>query len=232
MRLVVDWQGVAPVQKPDNWDPTNPGDPHYNWSYLDVGVTEAVKHGLNPLLLVDGAPKWAQRCTSPIGQTTELCDPDPAAFANFATAAARRYSGTFDGLPRVQYWQGLNEPNYTGFFFPQFNTDFKALSPGLYRTLINSFYDAINAVDPSNIVIGGGLGPTEQKGINIGPMRFTRRTALHEAARNRNRLKALRRAASSFDVFDVHSYTTGGPTHEGRPNDVQMGDLGKTDETC
>jgi hypothetical protein len=30
-----------------------------------------------------------------------------------------------------------------------------------------------------------------------------------------------------FDAFDVHSYTTGGPTHEGRPNDVQAGDLGK-----
>jgi hypothetical protein len=30
-----------------------------------------------------------------------------------------------------------------------------------------------------------------------------------------------------FDVFDIHSYSTGGPTHEGRPNDVQMGDLAK-----
>ena len=30
-----------------------------------------------------------------------------------------------------------------------------------------------------------------------------------------------------FDIFDIHPYTTGGPTHEERPNDVQLGDLGK-----
>jgi len=226
VRLVVDWQGIAPNQKPDSWDPTNPGDSHYNWSYLDSGVTEAVRQGLNPLLLVDGAPKWAQRCNSPIGQTTELCDPDPAALAAFATAAARRYSGTFGGLPRVQYWEGLNEPNYTGFFFPQFNTEFKALSPGLYRTLLNSFYDAVNGVDPSNIVIGGGLGPTEQKGINIGPLRFTRELL---CMKGREKPKPVPGCESGvrLDAIDVHSYTTGGPTHEGRPNDVQMGDLAK-----
>jgi hypothetical protein len=226
VRLVVGWEDIAPKQKPDNWDPTNPGDPHYNWAYLDSGVTEAAQHGLNPLLLVDGAPKWAQRCTSPIGQTTELCDPDPAALAAFATAAARRYSGTFNGLPRVQYWEGLNEPNYTGFFFPQFNTEFKALSPWLYRALINSFYDAVNAVDPSNVVIGGGLGPTEKKGVNIGPMRFTRELLCMKGQTNPKPIKGCE-GGVRLDAIDVHSYTTGGPTHEGRPNDVQMGDLAK-----
>ena len=34
-------------------------------------------------------------------------------------------------------------------------------------------------------------------------------------------------AGVRLDAIDVHSYTTGGPTHEGRPNDVQMGDLAK-----
>jgi hypothetical protein len=227
VRLVVDWQSIAPAQPPAGWDPTNPADPHYrDWSYLDTGVTEAVRHGLNPLLLVDGAPKWAQRCVSPIGQTTERGDPDPAALGAFATAAARRYSGTFAGLPRVQYWEGLNEPNYTGFFFPQFNTEFKALSPYLYRNLINSFYDAVNAVDPSNIVIGGGLGPTEKKGVNIGPMRFTRELLCMKGTTNPKPIKGCE-GGVRLDAIDVHSYSTGGPTHEGRPNDVQAGDLGK-----
>ncbi|HWJ42052.1 MAG TPA: hypothetical protein VNR67_01340 [Solirubrobacterales bacterium] len=226
VRLVLDWEGVAPETLPSSWDPTNPADPHYNWGYVDTGVIEAVQHGLNPLLLVDGAPKWAQRCTSPIGQTTEVCDPHPAALAAFATAAARRYSGTFNGLPRVQYWEGLNEPNYTGFFFPQFNTEFKPLSPGLYRALINNFYDAVNAVDPSNIVVGGGLGPTEKKGVNIGPLRFTRELLCMKGHVKPKPIKGCE-GGVRLDAIDVHSYTTGGPTHEGRPNDVQMGDLGK-----
>ncbi len=29
-----------------------------------------------------------------------------------------------------------------------------------------------------------------------------------------------------FDIFAIHPYTTGGPSHEGRVNDVQLGDLG------
>ena len=227
VRLVLDWAHIAPEKAPASWNPTDPADPNYrDWSYIDSGVTEAIRHGLTPLLLVDGAPKWAQRCVSPIGQTTEMCDPDPAQLAAFATAAARRYSGTFAGLPRVQYWEGLNEPNYTGFFFPQFNTEFKALSPYLYRNLINSFYDAVNAVDPSNIVIGGGLGPTEQKGINIGPLRFTRELLCMKGHVKPKPIKGCE-GGVRMDAIDVHSYSTGGPTHEGRPNDVQMGDLAK-----
>jgi hypothetical protein len=30
-----------------------------------------------------------------------------------------------------------------------------------------------------------------------------------------------------FDIFAIHPYTTGSPTHEGGPNDVELGDLGK-----
>jgi hypothetical protein len=227
VRLVLSWPSVAPTSPPPSWDPTNPADPHYDWSYIDTGVIEAVSHGLNPVLLVDGAPKWAQRCKSPPGlQLTEMCDPDPAALAAFATAAARRYSGAFAGLPRVQYWGGLNEPNLTLFFFPQFNTEGKGLSAGLYRALINSFYAAIKAVDPSNLVIGGGLGPTELKGYNIGPMRFTRELLCMKGRKAPKPIKGCE-GGVHFDIYDVHPYSTGGPRHEGRPNDVQIGDLGK-----
>jgi hypothetical protein len=227
VRLTVDWEGIAPQTPPAAWDPTNPADPNYKWSYLDTGVIEATRQGLNPLLLIDSPPKWAQRCVSPPHlQLTEVCDPDPAALAAFATAAARRYSGAFGGLPRVQYWQGLNEPNLTLFFFPQFNTEFKPLSPALYRTLINSFYDAINAVDPSNVVVAAGLGPTELKGYNVGPMKFTRLLLCMKGTAKPKPTKGCP-GGVRFDAFDIHPYSSGGPTHEGRPNDVQSGDLPK-----
>lgn len=227
VRLNLDWDAVAPDQLPASWDPTNPADPHYDWSYIDTGVTEAVKAGLNPVLLVDGAPKWAQRCASPPGlQLSEMCDPDPNALAAFATAAARRYSGSFDGLPRVQYWGAVNEPNLTVFFFPQFNTAGQGLSPGLYRNLVNSFYGAIKAVDPTDLVIGGGLGPTELKGYNIGPMRFTRELLCMKGRTNPKPTKGCA-GGVHFDIYDIHPYSTGGPTHEGQPNDVQIGDLAR-----
>jgi hypothetical protein len=227
VRLVLNWEAVAPKALPPAWDPANPADAHYDFSYVDVGVTEAVRHGLTPLLIVDGAPKWAQRCTTPPGlQLTDLCDPDPAALATFATAAARRYSGNFGGLPRVQYWQGLNEPNLTLFFFPQMNTEGKGLSAGLYRNLINAFYAAIKAVNSENLVLAAGLGPTELKGYNIGPMRFTRELLCMKGTAKPKPIRGCP-GGVSFDIFDIHPYSTGGPTHEGQPNDVQTGDLPK-----
>jgi hypothetical protein len=228
VRLQVSWPDIAPKVKPASWTPENPADPHYDWSYLDVGVNDAMRVGLQPVLEIDGAPTWAQRCKSPPGlQATELCDPDPAMLAAFATAAARRYSGSFGGLPRVQYWQGLNEPNLTLFFYPQFNTELKGLSAGLYRTLINSFYTAIKTVNPANLVLAAGLGPTELKGYNIGPLRFTRELLCMKGTTHPKPIKGQCSEGVHFDIFDIHPYTTGGPNHEGRANDVQMGDLDK-----
>jgi hypothetical protein len=228
VRLSVPWSLVAPMNRPAAWDPESPADPHYDWDYIDTGVHNAVAAGLVPMLLIDGAPQWAQRCLSPPGlQHGNLCDPDPAALAQFATAIARRYSGNFGGLPRVQYWQGLNEPNLTIFFFPQFNTAGRSLSPDLYRNLINSFSAAIKAVDPANRVIAAGLGPTELKNYNIGPMKFTRELLCMKGKTNPKPIKGKCKGGVHFDIFDIHPYTTGSPTHEGRVNDVQLGDLGK-----
>ncbi len=91
--------------------------------------------GLTPVLQVRSAPHWAQRCLGET-KTDPPCDPDPADLADFTTAAARRYSGSFGDLPRVRYWQGLNEPNLSFFFYPQYVGD-KPVSPFLYRALIN-----------------------------------------------------------------------------------------------
>ncbi len=49
----------------------------------------------------------------------------------------------------MQYWQALNEPNLSLFFIPQFDTSGQALSPDLYRNLVNSFYAAVKSVNAS-----------------------------------------------------------------------------------
>ncbi|MGH3427198.1 MAG: hypothetical protein ACRDQZ_06475, partial [Mycobacteriales bacterium] len=104
----VRWGDIAPKKLPAAWNPENPADPNYDWEFTDLWVSRAVAAGLTPVLQIRGAPLWAQRC--PSEETDAPCNPDPEALAAFATAAARRYDGTFGGLPRVRYWQGLNEP--------------------------------------------------------------------------------------------------------------------------
>ncbi len=218
------WASVAPKQAPGAWNPEDPADPNYDWEFIDQWVTRAVAAGLTPVLQVRGAPLWAHRCHS--GESDVPCNPDPAALAAFATAAARRFSGNFGGLPHVTYWQGLNEPNLSLFFAPQFDGD-KPVSPYLYRTLINSFYAAIKAVDPSNLVIAGGLGPIAVPKYTIGPMRFTRLLLCMKGHNKPRPTKGDCEGGVHFDIFDMHPYTTGGPTHEGGVNDVQLGDLQK-----
>jgi hypothetical protein len=227
VRIPLHWDATAPDLQPASWQPDDPRDPRYRWDNSDEAVVQAVRAGLTPVLQVNDAPTWAQRCTSPAVLPSAICDPDPAALAAFATAAASRYSGHLPGLPRVQYWQGLNEPNLSLFFFPQFNTEGKALSPDLYRTLINSFYSAVKAVDGSNLVISAGLGPIEVPPWTMGPMHFARLLLCMKGTRNPRPLAGDCGGGVHFDIFAIQPYTTGSPEHEGRVNDVQLGDLPK-----
>ena len=221
----VRWSEVAPANQPATWNPADPADPHYDWERIDRWVVDAVQNGLTPLLQVRSAPTWVQRCPSAQIDNGGPCNPDPAALAAFATAAARRYSGQFGGLPRVQYWQGLNEPNLGLFFNPQYEGD-KPVSPYLYRALINSFYSAIKAVDPSDLVLAAGLSPLTVPG-SLPPMRFARLLLCMSGGKHPRPTGGDCEGGVSFDIFDVHPYTSGGPTHKGGANDIEIGDLGK-----
>jgi hypothetical protein len=216
------WRSVAPKAQPGAWDPANPADSHYDWEFFDLWVGRAVEAGLTPILQVRGAPDWAQRCSPPAPDSP--CNIDPVALEAFARAAASRYSGSFQGLPRVRYWQGLNEPNLIYYFRPQFQGG-KIVSPIVYRRLINRFYAAIKSVNPSNFVIAAGLSPLAQQGFSVGPMNFTRRLLCMTGRQDPKPLPGKCEGGVHFDIFDVHPYTSGGPTHEGGIDDVELGDI-------
>ncbi|HEU4736291.1 MAG TPA: hypothetical protein VFS48_04600 [Solirubrobacterales bacterium] len=226
VRIPLNWQNTAPTAPPASWQPDNPADPNYDW-HNDADVINAIAAGMTPVLQIDEAPVWAQRCQTPNVLAYAICDPDPAALAAFATAAARRYSGAFAGLPKVQYWQALNEPNLSLFFFPQYDTSGKGLSPGLYRKLLNGFYDAVKAVDPTNLVLAAGLGPIAVPQWTMGPMRFARELLCMKGHNNPKPAKGNCEGGVRADIFAIQPYTTGGPTHVGGINDVQLGGLGK-----
>lgn len=225
VRLTIGWAEVAPRKKPKAWDPTDPNDSHYWWPNVDRQVINAVAAGLTPVIALTGAPPWGQGCNSTPGFQGSVCNLDIAAFANFVTAIAKRYSGTFPGLPRVSYWQAQNEPNSGLFFNPQFDANGQPVSPDLYRNLLNAFSTAIKAVDPTNLVVGAGLAPLARPGGTIGPLAFTRRL-LCMRGQKRPKPTAGCEGGVPLDIFAMNPYTTGGPTHSARgADDVSLGDL-------
>lgn len=239
IRIPLYWGGAAPEKLPQSealyepgpqyasWNPEDPGDPHYEWGESDDDVVRAVAAGLTPVLQVDGAPDWAQRCRTPPVVVPAICNPDPAALRAFATAAARRYSGATPGLPAVRHWQALNEPNLSLFFFPQYDTAGNALSPELYRHLVNAFYAGIKTVSEDNVVLAAGLGPIAVPPWTIGPMQFARELLCMRGSRRPKPTPGDCGGGVRFDVFAIQPYTTGAPTRKGKANDVQLGDLGK-----
>jgi hypothetical protein len=218
------WANVAPAKPPASWNPADPADPNYDWSGIDEWVRNAVGAGLTPLLQVRGAPLWAQRCQ---GTTEAPCDIDPAALRAFAEAAVSRYSGKFAGLPRVRYWQALNEPNLSLFFAPQY-VNGRTVSPYVYRRLLNSFYAGAKAADPSSLVLAAGLGPYTVPGYTIGPMAFTRKLLCMQGREHPHPTNSKCEGGVHFDIYDIHPYTAGAPSHKGpQLDDVELGDLAK-----
>ncbi len=227
VRIQLFWSATAPNLQPAEWNPADPQDPAYNWVASDEAVRNALAAGLTPLLQIDGAPQWAQRCKPPKLFPGATCDPNPADLRAFGAAAAERYSGRTPGVPAVEYFQGLNEPNLSLFFFPQYEVGGKALSPFMYRDLINAFYAGVKASNPSALVVLAGLGPIEVPQLTIGPMKFAQLMLCMSGGKHPKPTKDDCDGGVHFDIFAVQPYTTGGPTHQGRRNDVEIGDLPK-----
>ncbi len=220
-RVGLFWDRIVSANEPSNWDPTDPADPHYNWAEIDHQVTASVAAGVTPMIQIFSAPRWAERCVAP-GEPG-ICNPDPVDFQRFTAAAVKRYSGDFEGLPKVRYWEPWNEPNLHIFFKPQ-RVGKKRPSPTLYRELLNRFAAVVKNSDSSNLVVGGGLAPLGGT-ASIGPLDFARRML---CMTGRKKPKPIRGCSGTarFDIWAVNPYTTGGPTQSAiSPDDVQLGDV-------
>jgi hypothetical protein len=208
IRLLVNWREVAPATPPPGFDPSNPGDPAYDWSGFEAELLPAVAAGLQPIVVIRSAPAWAESAGDGRPGTNR---PDPAQFARFGTALARRYSGSFAGLPRIRRFQAWNEPNHFGFLNPQFEGT-ALVSVSTYAGLVNAFADAVHAVHADNIVIAGGLAPFQNPSPAVSPpLRFLRDLLCMSGGA---RPKPTCQTALRFDAWTHHPYTAGGPTHK------------------
>ena len=211
------------------FDPTDPASPYYNWTEYDRMVRNSDAKGLQVAFSIVGAPRWA-RISSCVGSA--ICSPKPSDYADFATAAARRYSGTFDPgdgsgvLPRVRVWQAWVEPNLYLFYKPIFRANGSAVAPYNFRKILNAFYDAVHAVNNSNFVVAGGLAPNAVPGKAIAPLDFTRQALCMTGNYRNPRPKRGCNFKVKADAWSVHPYTTGSPVHlPSKPDNMSVAAL-------
>ena len=134
IRVDADWYGGQP-DGPDSYD----------WTALDQVVASIQEVGLSADLIIDGCPPWAAVSGA---QGNQFAQPaSPAAFANWAAAVAKRYDGK-----GAKYFEIWNEPNNPSFWAPR-------PDPAAYTADLKAAYAAIKNVDPSAIVLSGGLAP-------------------------------------------------------------------------
>ena len=155
-RVNIYWRKAVGSSPPAN--PTNPADPDYDFSRLDGAVRDAAARHMQVLITVFGAPTWAEGKNRPSSAPLGTWKPDPHALGQFAQALAKRYSGSFQGLPRVSLFEVWNEPNLSVNLTPQW-VGKKPTSPDLYRSLLNAFYRGVKSVAPADTVIGGATAP-------------------------------------------------------------------------
>jgi hypothetical protein len=237
-RLYISWRGIAPpgTSRPAGFDASNPADPLYDWSTLDRQVRAATAAHLEPILSVHQAPDWAEGPgeAPAFSNLVGTVRPSPTEYGRFMTAAARRYSGSFEGLPRVRHWQAWNEPNLFATLNPQYSTPLsqpvrsssRPVSPDLYAPLVTALGNAVHAVHSDNVVIAGGTAPFARFGAGqhgVAPMIFMRRLLCMDA---RNRPVPTCHRRLPFDVWAHDPYTAGGPTHRAEyVENASIGDL-------
>lgn len=220
-RVNINWARVAPRGEtmPTGFDPRNPADPRYDWRGVDASVKSLTAAGFTVYFCLLSAPSWAEGGTAPddAGATPGSWRPSAAAFGDFAHAAAVRYGGTFAApltgtpLPRVSIWQAWNEPNLPMFFAPT--------SADHYRSLLNSMYDEVKAVQPDAKVVTAGLAPVKSSEPAAFPKEFALRLLCLKRSGGWFRRDRSCRQRAKFDVFSVHPYSLrAGPTQRAAIN--------------
>jgi hypothetical protein len=171
------WSVVAPDanahRQPRGFNPADPGDyPAAGFTRYDRLVTEAHKLGLRVyFMLTPPAPTWAIPQGNFNTQSKRLgFAPSQTQLRAFAQAVGTRYSGNFEGLPRVDFWGIWNEPNFPAWLSPLHRhipgVGEELLEPMIYRGLVNAAWSGLAA---SGHTVAGGdtilIGETSNSGV-------------------------------------------------------------------
>ena len=152
----------------------------------------------------------------PGSRTTPLTDEARREFSTYVAALAR-------ALPRFREYVIGNEPNLNRFWLPQFNPDGSNAAAPAYLQLLAQAYDALKAVSPEIVVIGGAVSPRGVDRPGTGrdthsPTKFIR--DLGAAYRASGRTKPV------MDQFAFHPWPDAdsqGPRESAHPNSTAIG---------
>jgi hypothetical protein len=196
VRITASWSSLVPRPR-SRRVPRAPFDASDSRTYpadafrpLDTAIKASHAEGLDVMIdLACWAPRWAvgRGSSNPTRQRWWI---DAPAFADFATAVARRYSGAFDDpfgkgdLPAVRMYTTWNEPNHPSFLAPQWirtaDGGFRPESPHIYRAMHNAAYAAIKRVSSADLVLLGGTASSGSETPGRGgvpPLKFVRALA-------------------------------------------------------
>jgi hypothetical protein len=201
IRVSLVWGGPTGVAKRRPVNPTNPNDTAYDWSVYDRTVNYAQQYGVKIVFSVIGTPAWANGAAG-----VNVAPRNPLDLERFATAAARRYNGTFqapDGrtLPAVRNWLAWSEPNNPAFLRPQYRKvggKYVIQSAIDYAKICNAIVKGVRktTVGASKVACGvtGPRGNNNPNSIRpaVSPLPF---------------LRAMKKAgATGFDAYAHHPY--------------------------
>lgn len=144
------------------WHTVESEEGHRDWSVLtdlEDELQTASKQGLETILIVRGAPSWAQKAPG------SFCGPvladKMAAFASFVYDAVSRYS-----IPpyNVKYWELGNEPDVDSAWVPPDSiygcwgvSGDDYFGGSYYAEMLKKAYLQIKAADPESQILVGGL---------------------------------------------------------------------------
>jgi hypothetical protein len=171
---LVFWNSIAPQPnsktKPAGFNASEPNAyPAGAWDQYDALVREASARGMSVVFSPVEAPAWAGRCGALL--IRNHCRPDAKEYGEFVKALGTRYSGTFNGLPRVARWSFWNEPNQAGWLQPQearVHGKTVPVAPALYRALVRAGTASLKAAGHGSDQIL--LGETAPLGHTSGPL--------------------------------------------------------------
>jgi hypothetical protein len=163
VRLNLYWGGKYGVARRRPVHQADPADPAYDWTLYDRTVNYASQNGVRILFSIYGTPPWANG-----GHAQNYAPSLGIDLRNFAYAAARRYSGSYQGadgrpLPAVRDWLAWNEPNNPIFLTPQYRRiagTWVIQSAFAYAKICNAVYSGIHGtLVAGERVAGGGTAP-------------------------------------------------------------------------
>lgn len=180
LRVSAFWSDIAPsphsTTQPARFDPSYPYAPEYRFAALDRVVGSAAAHGMKVMISISTPmPYWASRAPS---KKNPVWNPDPARFAAFAYSVAARYGTIADQFAI------LNEPNQGAWLQPQ-SAGGRAVSPHIYRAIVQAGYPAIKQAAPKATVLVGELAPSGRNDPGttrpIRPLAFLRAMGCRDA---------------------------------------------------